>query len=57
MSCTRQTAVAALTYAAASLCLFGRGVVEDPTRTIVGDRGADKTLYLIANAFKRHELN
>lgn len=46
MSCTRQTAVAALTYAAASLCLFGRGVLEDPTRTIVGDQGADKTLYL-----------
>lgn len=44
----RQTSAAATTYVVASLCLFGRGVLADPTGTIVGDRGADKTLYLWA---------
>ena len=44
----RDTTVAAAAYLAASLCPFGRGVVADPTGTIVGDRGADKTLYLWA---------
>jgi len=48
MSPARQTVVAVTTYAAASLCLFGRGVLTDPTGAVVGDRGADKTLYLWA---------
>lgn len=33
-------------YALLSVALFGRGVLRSPDRTIVGDDGADKTLYL-----------
>lgn len=33
-------------YALASVVLFGRDVLRSPDRTIVGDDGADKTLYL-----------
>jgi dolichyl-phosphate beta-glucosyltransferase len=33
-------------YAAVSIAAFGRGVLRDPTNSIVGDDGADKTIFL-----------
>lgn len=39
-------AAAGATYALASVVLFGRDVVRSPSDTIVGDGGADKSLYL-----------
>lgn len=43
----RLTAAAAI-YAAAAVALFGRGVVPHPATAVVGDDGADKTLYMWA---------
>jgi hypothetical protein len=39
-------AAAGAVYALASIALFGREVVRSPDATIVGDDGADKSLYL-----------
>lgn len=48
MSGARQTAVAVVTYTAAAVALFGRSVLLHPRTTVVGDGGADKTLYMWA---------
>jgi hypothetical protein len=42
----RRTAGAFGLYASLSLLLFGRTVVTDPADRVVGDDGADKTLYM-----------
>ena len=44
----RQVIVAAGIYCVASLALFGRGVLRHPRAEVVGDGGADKTLYMWA---------
>lgn len=42
----RQLGLAFGIYSLASVVLFGRDVVRSPAATVVGDDGADKTLYL-----------
>jgi hypothetical protein len=56
MSRGRQVALAAALYGAASVVLFGRGVVTHPQTAVVGDEGADKTLYMWAFAWWPHAL-
>jgi hypothetical protein len=46
VAAARGLALAFGTYALASVLLFGRDVVRSPASTVVGDDGADKTLYL-----------
>lgn len=41
-----RTCAAFSLYVVSSILLFGRGVIRHPTTTIVGDDGADKSLYL-----------
>ena len=46
MAAARGPGLAFGSYALASVVLFGHDVVRSPTKTLVGDEGADKTLYL-----------
>jgi hypothetical protein len=48
MTRRREVLAAVAVYSAAALALFGRGVLLHPRSTVVGDRGADKTLYMWA---------
>lgn len=48
MSSRCELAAATGIYAVAAAALFGRGVVLHPSSTVVGDSGADKTLYMWA---------
>lgn len=52
----RRTAFALGSYLAASVVLFGRGVVTHPGSTVVGDSGPDKTLYMWAFEWWPHAL-
>ena len=56
MTTRRQVICAAALYSAAALVLFGRGVVTHPETNVVGDSGADKTLYMWAFAWWPHAL-
>jgi hypothetical protein len=56
MSGARQTAVAATAYVVAAAALFGRGVLLHPQTTVVGDAGADKTLYMWAFEWWPHAI-
>ncbi len=46
LGCVRRPGLAFGVYSLASVVFFGRDVVRSPAATIVGDDGADKTLYL-----------
>ena len=48
--------IAFAVYLAASVAIFGRGVVTHPTTTVVGDPGADKTLYMWAFEWWPHAV-
>jgi hypothetical protein len=48
--------VALAFYVAAAVAIFGRGVVASPTRRIVGDNGADKTIFIWAFRWWPHAL-
>lgn len=56
MTPRRGLAAAAAIYLAAAAALFGRGVLAHPQSTIVGDSGADKTLYLWAFEWWPHAI-
>src|SRR3954451_14790237 len=56
MSRAQQSGVAAAAYAAAAFALCGRGVLAHPQSTVVGDAGADKTLYMWAFAWWPHAI-
>lgn len=49
-------AAAFVLYAAASVLLFGRGVVAEPTVRVVGDAGADKTIPLWSLVWWPHAI-
>ncbi|HEY6962838.1 MAG TPA: hypothetical protein VI408_13195 [Gaiellaceae bacterium] len=51
-----QLVAALLVYAASSVVLLGRAVVLHPATTVVGDDGADKTLYMWAFEWWPHAL-
>jgi hypothetical protein len=56
MTGARQMSVAAATYLVASIALFGRDVLAHPQTTVVGDKGADKTLYMWAFEWWPHSI-
>jgi hypothetical protein len=49
-------AIAFLTYAAAAVLIFGRGVLDAPGDEVVGDTGADKSIYMWAMEWIPHAL-
>jgi hypothetical protein len=56
MTAARGLAAAAAIYLAAAVALFGRGVIAHPQTTVVGDSGADKTLYMWAFEWWPHSI-